>query len=117
MSEQALVLKKRANLTKGQHVLYGLICKKLETNDVILLQEIKDIYVHYACREVRNGVPYTYNFWWKKENEQWLGRYEPMTSEQVTLWSLKWITQNIGSLVLKGYLKVLPQLQLTEGAI
>ncbi len=115
MEEKNIILLKRPRLSKGQRVLFDLIDKKIKTGDKLTLEESKKIYVQNACRNFSDGKPAVYNYWYKatKQDEQgmniqWQGRYEPMNEQYLGFVVLQWLTHNIGSLVLKGYLKVLP---------
>ena len=114
MKNEILYIEKRPKLTKSQTILYTLILKKIDSGDPITFLEAKDIYVNHACREVRNGVPQVYNCWWKNEKDEIVGRYQDMSDYEVTTRTMLWLTQNIGSLVLKGCLKVIPQIEISE---
>lgn len=103
---------KKPKLTQGQKLLYGLICEKLKTNKPIHFREAKTIYIEQVCKDVRNGVVYWHNWWWCNEKDEQVGRYEPLPEELVPQRVLLWLTSNIGSLVLKGYLKVIPSIEL-----
>lgn len=103
---------KRPYLTKGQTSLYIKIQVKLEKNEKLTFNEVRDIYINWACRDVRKGVPYFWNWWWRNEKDEMVGRSEPMSEEQINISTITWLTHNLGCLVLKGYLKVLPAIEL-----
>lgn len=112
--EGKLGVEKRPKLTKSQTILYTLILKKIDSGDPITFLEAKDVYVNHACREVRNGIPQVYNCWWRNEKDEMVGRYQDMSDYEVTTRTMMWLTQNIGALVLKGCLKVIPQIEISE---
>ena len=112
--KKKLLLLKRPNLTKGQKELYSLICLKIQNSDVLSVSEVKNIYVNLVNRWQKNGIPYYYDFWKRNEKGEIVGGLEPMTESQLMIATVTWLTQNIGSLVLKGYLQVIPKLQLNS---
>lgn len=112
--KKGVMIIRRPNLTDAQKPLFALICDKLCKGDKLTMPEIKQIYIKYACREVRNGVPYFWDYWKnydyinKKSVGGWVKRPDKHLNQLVTMW----LMNNIGSLVLKGYLKVLPIIEL-----
>lgn len=110
------LLIKRPNLSKAQKPLFDLICKKLGNNQKLTLPEVKDIYLNYSCRDVRDGIPYYYEYcksYDHKENKC-IGGYSPMPIKYADMLTTMWLMHNIGALVLKGYLKVIPILELNS---
>lgn len=123
--EQKLIITKRPNLTKAQKPLFNLLCDKIYKGEKLTLPEVKKIYIENACRNFVDGQPATYNWCykllrepkWDKKGKQiqsadWQGKYEKMNKELVNFTVLQWFTHNLGALVLKGYLKVLPVMEL-----
>lgn len=110
--EKALSIIKRPNLTGGQTDLYDLVVSKLKDDAPITFMEAKSIYLTKVCRDIRNGIPYYWNAWKRNEAGETVGGAEPMTEYDLTRRVLLWITANIGALVLKGYLKVIPMIEL-----
>ena len=53
---------KKKHLTKGQLHLYELIIKKIDVNEHITLQDAVKIYINFVCRDVRERVPYYYDW-------------------------------------------------------
>jgi len=117
-NDKALQIVKRPNLTKAQKSLFALICDKLKTDEKILYNEAEEIWVKKVCREVRNGVPHYYNYYKDRYEEdgevKFKGGYEPLPEQWIVQRVLLWLTSNIGSLVLKGYLEVIPQIELKQ---
>ena len=115
--EKALSIIRRPNLTRGQKDLYDLITIKLDAGKMIMYVEAKNIYIQKVCQQVRNGIPYTWNAWAEKYTDdkgeiQFKGAYQPMTDFELNQRVLLWLTSNIGALVLKGYLKVIPMIEI-----
>lgn len=102
--QKALSLLRRPNLTKGQKSLYRLVCQKLKDDEMIMFNEAKDIWMTNIAKTIKNGVPYYWNSWKRNEKDETVGGYDPMNEWQVTQYVLIWLTHNIGSLVLKGFL-------------
>lgn len=109
---KSLAIIKNHYLTQAQKHLYVLICEKLKNDEKLLFEETRNIWLTYAHRDMRNGIPYFFNYWWRNSEDEMVGRNEPMNEEQINMSSSMWLTHNIGRLVLKGYLQVLPMIEL-----
>jgi hypothetical protein len=109
------LIKKPNLLLRKQHAaLYALITENLAKNKSITYEEAKELWINHACRNIINGIPHTYNFWWRPEGvKEPVGRYEPMTNYAVKMTVLEWLTRGIGILVLKGFLKIIPMIEIT----
>lgn len=115
--QKSLSIIRRPNLTNGQKDLYALIVDKLNGNEPIYFLEAKDIFIKKVCKQVYDGIPYCFNIYANRYVDDsgevnFKGGYEPMTEDEVTKRVLLWLTSNIGALVLKGYLKLIPQIEL-----
>lgn len=109
-----LVKKPTLKLTKAQTDLYSLICDKLATNKPLEYEEVKQIYISKACQQVRDGKVYWYNYYHhKNEKDEWEGGVSFYSEDVVKNIVFCWLTFNIGKLVMKGALKIIPQIQLT----
>jgi hypothetical protein len=92
--------------------LYANLVKHFNSNTPLQFEEAKEMYLKYGCREMRDGIPYTYNYWKSRDKDNNpIGGYEPMTENEIRICATHWIMHNIGSLVLKGYLKCIPQIE------
>lgn len=109
-----LILSKRPYLTVGQKVLYKVICERLKSGKPILFNEAREMYIRYSCRVVENGIPYYFNGWWRNKKDEIVGRNEPMSEWQIKVAASHWLTNSIGNLVIKGYLKVMPAIDFRE---
>lgn len=103
---------KNPSLTIAQEILYKLIYRKLEEKKPIHIDEVRRIYIHYGCRYTKDGVPHCAHFFY--ENGQWKPEFTPMDEWQVKIAATKWLTHNMGILILKGYLKATPTVSLEE---
>lgn len=92
-------------------MLYANLVKHNKQNSPLLFEEAKRMYLNHGCRDVRNGIPYTYDYWMKDSKGERSGGYVPMSENEIKIYATHWIMHNIGALVLKGYLKVLPQIE------
>jgi hypothetical protein len=114
MEEKPLQLIIRPNLTlrPAQETLYKLISQKLKDNQSITYEEAQDIYFKQGCRNMINGWPhYSYSVQ-DNETKQWIRKDVRLSEEFVKYTVFQWLTFNIGKLVIKGYLKIIPQIEL-----
>lgn len=111
-----LQISNKPNLTKGQKQLYLLVSIKLDLGTPITFEEARKIWVNLVCREVRNGIPHYYNLYLNRLEEdgevKFKGGYEPMNDYMIASRTILWLTSNIGALVLKGYLKAIPTIEI-----
>lgn len=105
------LVSKKPRMTNGQLKLYELVVYKVENGLPIKFEEAKTLYINYACREVRDGKPFYFNCWWRNEKEEMVGRWQELSQYEVATRTMMWLTQNIGALVLKGFLKIIPQIE------
>lgn len=116
--KRGLILRRNYHLTKGQVGLYELVCKKLKTQEPITFNEAKDIFINKVARDVRNGIMYREDYHFIKiETDGKIERKIKWFSRPMTDWEIKnrvslWLVNGIGSLVLKGALKVIPAIEL-----
>lgn len=114
MEKEKGMIIKHPKLTKNQEILYALIVKKVESNEPIYFKEAREMWINHVCREIRDGKPHYFNFWWRNEKDEMVGRYQPMNEYMISLNATQWLVNNIGRLVLKGYLKVIPQIEIKQ---
>lgn len=108
-----LIAKPTLTLRPAQQDLYKLICQKLKENKPIEYDEAKKIYFEKGCKNMINGWPhFSYSFW-VEEEKRWQHKDIPFTEENVRCTVFTWLTFNIGRLVMKGALKIIPQIELT----
>lgn len=114
MIEKPLLIKQKNNLRDGQRSLYELICKKIKENCNLTYEEAKQLYIKFGCQTVFDGVPkYQCCLWSKDEHGMMRYEWREQKGEILRLNVLNWLTRNIGLLVIRGYLQVLPALDLT----
>lgn len=104
----------RPKLNKGQLKLYTVILVKLEADEPIYIEEARQMWIDYVAKEVKDGVPRYWNFWWENEKGERVGRWQPMDEWSISNASTQWLLRSLGALILKGYLKIIPQVQLKE---
>lgn len=112
--EQGLEIYKRPRLTRGQQELYSMLCEKVRLGEKVHFDEAKKIWLDSACQNLEGGVPYYYDNYksYDEEKKQWVGGRSYLTDAMIANYAISWLLRNIGSLVIKGYLKVIPQLEL-----
>lgn len=104
----------RRSLTKGQATLYELIEGKVKNNQAITLEEAIKIYSSDVCREKINHKPAGWSAYYDHENQKYRYRLEELTEYEIKVRAMQWLMQAVGSLVMRGYLKVTPMISLGE---
>lgn len=111
--KKEIAVPKRIRLSKSQKMLFDLLCKKNESSEPIYIDETKKMYVENVCSNLIGGIPHKYNYFHHKNTEDnWVAGLEPIKDDEVTRRSICWLTGTIGILVIKGYLKIIPQIEL-----
>jgi hypothetical protein len=115
MKEKPLQLIHKPNLIfrKGQKDLYELICAKLIKNEPLTYEEVRPIYFTHACNILKDGWPHSAYMTRNIETDQWENRYYKLSEDEVKYATFNWLTRTIGVLVMKGALKIIPQIQLS----
>lgn len=114
---KAVAVVSRSSLRRGQASLYDLIVEKLKADDKITIQEAKEIWLTKVHSDVRDGVPYYFDYYAggyhdERGEYRYRGAYKPMQDFHVEVTVLNWLMKNIGLLVIRGYLKVIPMVEL-----
>lgn len=103
----AVQLMDMPGLTKGQKQLYKLICNCLKSGKEITKDDVVHIYENYV---MQSSQYHDYHFvngereYFVCDKPEW----------HIKTQSMVWLFRNIGSLVLKGYLTVLPKFDFEE---
>lgn len=97
----------RHHLTKGQEKLLALILDKYKKSEKILIEEVQPIYQIAMTRKRNQG--------WFRDSEgkthEWDNEYTPA---YLTDKATQWLLRNLGSLIKKEYLTVIPRIQLNK---
>ncbi len=109
---QPLAIQKNVRLTRGQKSLYLTVCEKIETGEKLLFQEAHKIYLEDVCRNMRDGKPYSWQYVYRPETKDYITKLLPLEGEKLNFRILTWLTVTLGILILKGYLTVLPAVDL-----
>lgn len=116
--ESSVTIVNKSSLRPGQRRLYELIVEKLNRNDPVTLKEATDIWLSRVHGDVRDGVPYYWDYYAGRyeENGQvyYRGATKPMTDWHIQARVLDWLMKNIGLLVIRGYLKVIPMIDVKK---
>ena len=102
----------RTTLRRSQASLYDLMVSKLDAGDAITYEEAHQIWITKACRNVIDGKPHSLTWRYDHSKEAYTSVLEPMSEDLIKMTVIGWLTRNIGVLVLKGYLKAIPMVQL-----
>lgn len=98
----------RQSFRGQQENLYKLICQKTKENQSLKLSELIGLYKEASYwKDLKITVHYY-------ENNQWHSKRRDMTDKEIIITVQKWFFSNLGYLVRKGYLKVLPIINLEE---
>lgn len=106
-------------LTKKQKTLYSFICNKLEKDEDVKLEEVKEIWLKHSCRNVINGIPHinTWKMVWGDDGKAVKDEHGrdkitwvdiPMDQQQIKQAVTFYFMSGIGSLVMSGALKIIP---------
>ncbi len=101
--------KQKPKLNEGQIALLKLIESSYENQFKITLQQLIKIYKSHVQRyKKRETVTYDH------EEKCYVGIYVSYKKIDIERAAITWTFRTIGSLVLKGYLIVIPKIQLRE---
>lgn len=115
MSQSVAVID-RTYLRPSQKTLYKLIVEKLATGESISIGEAKHIWltqVHAKHRFI-DGKPTRTDYYVPDGEGYYTSRQVIMTEEEILTTSFMWLTSNIGILVVRGYLKVIPMIDVKQ---
>lgn len=104
----------RRTITKGQAALYDLTVERVAAQKAITLDEAIEIYSTKVCRNYVNGKPAGYVWRFDETKDRYTTSLEPLNELDLQQRSMQWLMQSIGSLVMKGYLKVTPMIELGD---
>lgn len=108
-----LAIARKSDLRSQHQDLYRLIVDKLEKDERLTLTEAKEIWLQIPTSLYKDGVPHRAEY--QYGGDGFYARVEvPMTADEVVERVLKWLTQSIGLLVVRGYLKVTPMLDVRQ---
>jgi hypothetical protein len=104
----------RSTLRKSQAKLYDLLVEKLNSGDAVTLKELREIWYNHACRNKIDGVPHRTQWGYWGTDGEWHGnaRDIPMTDKEIDFTAMDWGIRTIGILVIRGYLKAIPMVEL-----
>lgn len=107
-----LIVRPNMTLSAAQQDLYTLVCEKLKVNKSITYEEAQKIYFEKGCKIMKDGWPHYFYQVQNNETKQWEDHSRPIHEDEVKYMTFNWLTFNIGKLVIKGYLKIIPQIEL-----
>jgi len=98
-------------INDGQKALMVLISKKYKTSEQIDYNELKEI---YEKKVQRSKKYYEYYHTYDEKEKKWIGGYVIYEKWRVELMVTSWVLRAIGALVKKGYLTVIPKINLSR---
>lgn len=101
-----------STLTKKQQLVYKFVYNKVKSDETINFEEIKQLYIDYGNGNVINGIPHSPEYAFKQPDGSWKYQSYPMYPEEIKRVSIYWFTQKLGVLVVKGALKIIPQIEI-----
>lgn len=104
----------RRTITKGQAALYDLTVERVAAQRAITLDEAVEIYSTKVCRNFVDGKPAGYVWRFNETRDKYTAELEPLTDFELQQRSIQWLMTSIGALVMKGYLKVTPMIELGD---
>ena len=99
--------KRAPTLTPAQKALVALIINKYKAGTQIILDEVRPIY-KLAMRESEHYMG------WRDDDGVWQERRRPYTEQYMKDKATQWLLRNLGSLIKKGYLTVIPRISLSD---
>jgi hypothetical protein len=103
---QELAIVNKSSLRPGQLSLYKLIVNKIDTGDILTLDEARHIWLTKVHGDVEGDKVYCMDYY--------VNRRRPMSNDEINFNVMNWLMLNIGRLVIRGYLKVVPQIELKQ---
>lgn len=114
MSKALKPVVSRRSITKGQAALYDLTTERVANNTAITLDEAVEIYSTKVCRNFVKGKPAGYVWHYDHARGKYTAELEPLGEYELNQRAITWLMQSIGSMVMKGYLKVTPMIELGD---
>lgn len=105
------LVKVEKKLTPKQDIMYRFIYQKITDDLPIMFDEAKELYIKHGAQNVVDGKAGSYLTCNVEGGEQL--KFFPFYEGELKLYVLNFLTRYIGILVLKGYLKVVPQILLS----
>lgn len=102
----------RTTLRRSQAALYDLLSKRVATGKTVTYEEAHKIWVSKACRNKIGDKPASWVWRYDHDKEKYYSVLEEMPDDLIKMTVIGWLTRTIGILVMKGYLKVIPQVEL-----
>ncbi len=107
-----LAIQRRKKLTTQQSELLKLMLEKVDKNETLKFDEVKNLWINYVAN-ISDGKPVYFEYYHHKDEDgEWRGGYSPLLDYCVDMRVNQWLTLNIGSLVIKGYLKIIPNMEM-----
>ena len=100
---------KLLGLNDGQKMLLRLICDKYKNGRTITHDDILNIYQQYVQRYTHSSVR-TYDF----GTQSWKYKEVPFSDWYVEELARSWLLRALGALIKKGYLTVIPRIDLSR---
>lgn len=102
-------------LTPAQKELYSLICERLKIDSSVNINDAIRIYREFVCENIVDGVPHLSQWQYdEKDKDKLVCVKTPMTDVHMRNRSVYWLVSSIGILVVRGYLKIIPTIDLND---
>jgi hypothetical protein len=115
---KAVSVVNKPSLRPGQLSLYKLIVEKIDKCEILNLKEAESIWLEKVHSDTVNGIPYRMDYYAGRHEEHgqvyYTGARVKMTRDEIEFTVMNWLMKNIGLLVIRGYLKVIPTISLKE---
>jgi hypothetical protein len=93
----------------GQRELFGLICRRLKEKAIVQHREILFIYQTYVQESEYSSAGY-----FDEEQDKWIENFRKYKDWEIEALCNAWLLRALGTLIKKGYLTVIPQIQFAE---
>ena len=113
--EKRLALSKPKPLSSGQQELYKLLCDTLNgKTEKVARPDIINIYNKTVRRSEKRYEDYHK---YDHENKRWIGSYVEYEDWRIEMYAEMWFIRALGALIRKGYITVIPLIDLSRPEI
>ena len=96
-------------INTGQEGLFLLVCKALKEKRIVQYKEIKHIYQTVVQESEFTGFEY-----WDTEKQEYVWKSRKYSDWEIDNLTNSWLLRALGSLIKKGYLAVIPRIELSK---
>lgn len=96
-------------INTGQEALFLLVCKALEEKRIIQYKECEHIY-----KTTVMVSEFGWSDFWDSDEQEWKDKQYKRTDWEIKQLADSWLLRALGALIKKGYLTVIPRIELSK---